>query len=101
MRHRRALAAVLVALMMAAGAVTVTWRWLGEQRRVGDAVGRLVAYRTGLPVTIAAVDARSAHIVLHDVHVGVHPFDLRVGRLAITGGLGLLRSTDAPVDIVA
>lgn len=101
MRHRRALAAVIVALMITGGAVTMTWRWLGEQRRLGDAVGRLVAHRTGLPVTIGAVDARTHHVVLHDVRVGAQPFDLRVGRLDVTGALGLLTSTDAPVEIVA
>jgi len=102
MRHRRAFVVVIAAVLVAAAAVTVTWRWLGEERRLGVVVGRLLAYRTGLPITIGAARAGTGHVTLHDVHLGSHPFDIRVSRLDVTGGVAsLLATSDGPVEIVA
>lgn len=102
MRHRRALVVVIAALLVAAGAVTVTWRWLGEERRLGGVVGRLLAHRTGLPITVGAAHAGGGHVTLHDVRLDSHPFDIRVSRLDVTGGVvSLLASAGGPVEIVA
>jgi hypothetical protein len=102
MRHRRALAVVIVALLVAGAAVTITWRWVGEERRLGSVVGRLLAHRTGLPFTIGAAHAGGDHVILDDVRLRSHPFDIRVRRLDITGGVvSLLASADGAVEIVA
>jgi hypothetical protein len=101
MRHRRTLV-VIAAVLLAAASVAVTWRWLGEERRLAAVAGRLLTYRTGLAITIGAARAGADHLTLHDVRVASHPFDIRVRRLDVTGGLAsLLATSDGPIEVVA
>src|SRR5687768_4671379 len=100
MRHRRALVVVIVALVIAVGAIT--WRWIGEERRLGTVLARLLTHRTGVAITIGGAEAGTGHVTLRDVRLGSHPFDIRVSRLDITGSArSLLASSDGPVEIVA
>ncbi|HUF93037.1 MAG TPA: hypothetical protein VMR23_11710, partial [Candidatus Limnocylindria bacterium] len=102
MRHRRALAVVIAAVLVTAAAVTVTWQWLGDERRLGAVAGRLLALRTGLPVTVGAAHGDGGHLTLLDIRLGSPPFDVRVARLDVTGGLlSLLASAESSIDIAA
>jgi hypothetical protein len=106
MRRRRLILLALAALVLVAAALGGGfWSVLGEERRSGRLVSRVLSDRTGMTIQVERASFRSRELVFRGVHVrpGAHwKGDVRIRELRVLGGiLPILFPRGRPLAVVA
>jgi hypothetical protein len=105
MSTRRRWIAIVVVLAIAVCGAAIAWYVLGEARRTGRLVGRLLSRQLGVPVTVDAAVVTGSRLRLRGVTVAPEPgapVTVRAGRIDIAGGmLALLAPTGRRISVVA
>jgi len=99
-RARRIALVALLAIAVA-GAAAAAWYALGEARRTGRLVGRLLSARLGVPVTVEAAVVEGTRLRLRGVALAGTPVAMRAERIDVEGGvLALVAPTGRRLSIV-
>jgi hypothetical protein len=105
LRRRRVIVPAAVAFVVVAVVSGAAWYLLSEERRMGSAVERVLAGRTGLPIKIQRASWDGRRLLLRDVRLAPGPelaLDIRVSELEIDSGIMVLVSpAGRPVNVVA
>jgi hypothetical protein len=93
--RRRVIVPAAVAVVLVAVATGTAWYLLGEERRMGSTIERVLAGRTGLPITIQRASWNGSRLRLRDVRLPAdpgRPIDVRIGQLDVDAPLMTLVS---------
>jgi hypothetical protein len=105
LRRRRVIVSAAVAAVLVAAAAGTAWYLLSEERRMGSTVERVLASRTGLPITVERASWDGRRLRLRNVRVAAGPelpLDVRVGQLDIDAAIMVLVSpAGRTVSVVA
>jgi hypothetical protein len=103
--RRRVIVPAAVAVVLVAVATGTAWYLLSEERRMGSAVERVLAARTGLPITVGRASWNGRRLRLRDVRVPAGPtlpLDVRIGQLDIDAGImALVSPAGRTISLVA